>query len=79
MLKQREMPDSNPGPYAFKTSKEVFAGLPVKKPKNGKEKKALEEKKKLEAEALAIERGNMTLTNEQALDRAESWLETVAV
>ena len=61
-------------PYCIKTVEQVFNNFPVPKPKNAKERKALEEAKKLAAEeAEAAKLIPKYETSEVTLSKAEGW------
>jgi len=75
----KERPESQAN-YSIKSVETVFNNFPVPKPKTAKERKALVEKEKLEAEER--ERQNLipkTVTNEKALEAALSWKNSVNV
>jgi hypothetical protein len=53
---------------------DVFASFPAAKPKTGKDKKALEEAKKLEAEKAAEDKLEQKFEeNDTALGNADAW------
>ena len=69
-FKEKEVPN----PYCIKSVEQVSSSFPVPKPKNAKERKALEEAKKLAAEeAEAAKLIPKYESSEVALSKAEGW------
>ena len=74
-------PDSeviNSNNYTIRTAEKVFSAFPQKKPKKG-EKKSEEEKKREADEEAALKAIPRVETNQQALNDAVSWSNSVSI